>query len=112
MLTPAKHKKFKKATLLYHMSCWAGTCSAVIFAASSFVLIQLDTAIGNKIASLSWAQQVVLLMIVIVVARNIFVPSRLNRFENGEQVSQSSQRQLQRVKKSNRKAKDKQVRPE
>ena len=48
-------------------------------------------------------------MIVVVVARNIFVPSRLNRFENAEQVSQSSQRQLQRVKKSNKKAKEKQA---
>ena len=102
-----KHRKSKKATVLHNLCCWAGTVSAATFALSSYVLILLDTSVGNKIASLSWTQQVLLMMIVIVVARNIFIPSRLNRFENGEQLQQSSQKHSQKVKKSNRKNKDK-----
>ena len=49
-----KVKKSKKETIIMRLSQYAGIYSAALFLALSFLLIRLETSVGNKIASLSW----------------------------------------------------------
>ena len=49
-----KVKKSKKDTLVNKISLHAGTFSALTFIGISYLLVKLETSIGNKIAALSW----------------------------------------------------------
>ena len=53
---PYALEKSKRDTILMQLSEWAGVTSALLFIGFSLIAIQLETSVGNKIASLTWKQ--------------------------------------------------------
>jgi len=47
----------------------------------AYVLVYFETTVGKKLVNLSWSQMFILFVGLTVAACNIFVPSRLDRFE-------------------------------
>lgn len=61
---------------------WPGLISAAIAMLTAQLLIYYETGIGAKIQTFSWSQSLLLIIVICTVAKNIFIPSRTNRFTN------------------------------
>lgn len=79
---------FREEGLVARMSEYPGLYSLVIYFALSQLLIYLETPIGYKLASMSRSQTCLLIFAIVTVARNVFIPSRLQRFEKRKEMKQ------------------------
>ena len=71
---------------------WPACYSMTVTGLASFALIQFETALGAKIASFSTTQMILILLVICIVAKNVFIPSRANRFiENSASQPQNSE---------------------
>mmetsp|Transcript_5632 Transcript_5632/g.7509 ORF Transcript_5632/g.7509 Transcript_5632/m.7509 type:complete len:155 (+) Transcript_5632:363-827(+) len=72
-----------------HKFCeWPGLYSVLLTVLLSYSLIYFETSPGAKIAQFSYSQITVCLLVICMVAKNVFIPSRATRFlENSKQSS-------------------------
>ena len=68
---------------------WPALYSIAITLLTAGSLIYAETSVGNKIASLSITQQIIILLVICIVAKNVFIQSRANRFMENS-VSQNA----------------------
>ena len=59
---------------------WPACYSMALTCLVSGVLIHYETVFGAKIASFSTTQMILILLVICIVAKNVFIPSRANRF--------------------------------
>ena len=58
---------------------WISALSVVII---GLILVQLETSIGEKIANMGYTKIIILIFGLATVSCNVFVPSRIDRFEH------------------------------
>ena len=68
------------STLFNKYSEWPGLYSMTLTVLISWLLSYYETGIGAKIDQLSWQQTYVCLLVIFIVSKNVFVPSRATRF--------------------------------
>ena len=71
----------KKWDSFFNRFCeWPGLYSLLFTCLAAGSLIYMETQFGAKIWSLSTSQILLVLFVIFVVAKNVFIPSRANRF--------------------------------
>ena len=66
---------------------WPACYSLLITCISSYALIHYETSIGAKISSFSRTQILLILLVICIVSKNVFIPSRANRFIENSNIS-------------------------
>ena len=70
----------KKDSMMVRFCDYPGLYSVLVTLVVSYALIHFETAIGAKIMSFSNSQIATCLFVICIVAKNVFIPSRANRF--------------------------------
>ena len=66
---------------------WPACYSLLITCTASYALIHFDTSVGAKISSFSRTQILLILLVICIVSKNVFIPSRANRFIENSNIS-------------------------
>ncbi len=89
---------------------WPGLYSLVLSLALGYALVYYETSLGAKIEQWSSTQISLVLFVICIVAKNVFVPSRANRFivENTNHTANSQSGSNQSNSKGAKNVKSKQ----
>ena len=92
ILTGTNLNAYRENGFVATMSQWPACYSLVMFYILSKVSLYFETSIGYKLAAMSYRQTMLLTFVIIVVARNVFIPSRLHKFDKrkGEKQEKKS----------------------
>ena len=69
---------------------YPGCYSMLLTCLISYALVYFETSIGAKISSFSRTQTMLILFVICIVSKNVFIPSRANRFIENSNSTQSS----------------------